>query len=411
MSGAAAFDWFHRNSSLFALMNTSDNDIMKLLNGDIQKKRLVDQPPKLIALIVSVISLLVNICSLLAITKVKGLLTTNLRLIISLCISDMLVSTCVLLGNFDLTPLSNNNYETCLFVSRRSLRMTSHLISLLNLLGLAFDHYFAIVRPLNYFSTMCPRRTNLMICLFWLLAGVIGFSDFFIPFFHFGYCDSFNETMTYCESVWCTAYDSEYLVIIMAFILLISMSCIYIRIYIQIRKYTNFEGRHQRFVRRTRRGLCTTLIIVGTFMICWLPYCIFEVTITIQMLSNIPSTMQYYALIIKLDFYLYDLLLMNCLIDPIIYALRMREVRRGYSRWMQMCSQQKPKLRLSVRFTHEPNTHSCNSDKRVKNAVDNKSSSPPIIRGRLYVTDSGMSNSRCIRFSSKHLRSGADTSL
>jgi len=91
----------------------------------------------------------------------------------------------------------------------------------------------------------------------------------------------------------------------------------------------------RRIIRRSVRGLYTTLIIVGTFIVCWMPYCLFVCIITALLYIDsdaMVNTVSLYRLFNYLDFYLYDLILLNCVIDPFIYAVRMREVQTGYRR-------------------------------------------------------------------------------
>ena len=52
---------------------------------------------------------------------------------------------------------------------------------------------------------------------------------------------------------------------------------------------------------------------------------------------NPSAVKQIVAILYKADQYLYDLLLLNAILDPIIYAIRMREVRFGYMRLFWVC--------------------------------------------------------------------------
>jgi len=79
---------------------------------------------------------------------------------------------------------------------------------------------------------------------------------------------------------------------------------------------------------RGRKASCTTAMIVALFVLCWLPYCIYEGTLLLLApLGLLPSN----VLLFKVSRVLYLFTLFNSLIDPFIYALRMREVRRGRS--------------------------------------------------------------------------------
>ena len=242
---------------------------------------------------------------------------------------------------------------------------------------------------------MSTFRTNLMIIAFWTVSVMLGFSNFFLPMPPWSHCNrrnehtscSYNATDTMldqlladqnisenldllafynmteydlemmyntsgeyeydvtnsdytgvCYNVYCSKYDTEYLVLPMAALLLLAMCVIYIRVCVKI--YSNshlLRGRHNRKVKRNKRGLVTTMCIVGTFMVCWLPFSIFTSVTVFRMSYLSDSATEYYKTSQKLDMYLYTLLLLNSLCDPIIYAMRMRQVKVGYHRLLRRC--------------------------------------------------------------------------
>ena len=142
----------------------------------------------------------------------------------------------------------------------------------------------------------------------------------------------------FCYNVMCSRYDTEYLVYTIAVLLLLVMSIIYTKVCVKIYSMQHLlQGRCRRSFRRNKKGLITTMCIVGTFMVCWLPFCIFSITTLVNMSLYTNSTTKYFVLSEKLDNYLYALLLLNCLCDPVIYALRMREVKLGYRRLLGRC--------------------------------------------------------------------------
>jgi hypothetical protein len=102
-----------------------------------------------IVIIVGSIVVIVNLATLLAISQVRKI-SAYLRLVISLSISDILIGVRVLCGSMDISPFVGSELETCVFIYLRGFKMTSHLISLFNLLGLGLDHYCAILNPLKH---------------------------------------------------------------------------------------------------------------------------------------------------------------------------------------------------------------------------------------------------------------------
>ncbi len=327
------------------------NDTLQEIMNKAQNSRITNNPEKILALILGIISILANVFSLLAITKIRGRLTANLRLIVSLCIGDILGSLSILLyiSHSEISMMFEfGDYpsDTCFLTIGRSLRMTAHVISLLNLVGLALDHYFAILRPLDYPRLLCRSRANGMIVTFWIVAFLCGFSNFYILLPQYAHCE---ETNNFCTIVFCNIFDSEYIMFAMAIISFFLMSSMYARIYIEINRYQSFQSQHRQNMRRNRRGLVTTFFIVLTFLLCWLPYSLFEVIVLAEMTIKPDMQFYYFKLAAKIDTYLYDVLLLNSLCDPIIYALRMREVQHGYKNSIQVCLKKKQNLTYRLR--------------------------------------------------------------
>ena len=267
------------------------------------------------------------------------------RLIVSLCSSDMLICIGILLylAHQESSGLfASQAQETCIILLLRSLRITSHLITLLNLLGLALDHYFAIVKPLDYPILMSRKRANGLIVGLWILACLLGLSDFYIPKPLFSYCNS-QLLANYCERVFCSKYNGEYILFAMALACFILMSIIYVTICVQLKKYHEMQQEIRNQVKRNKKGLVTTIIILIIFIFCWMPYCLFEIVmiLSIQHSNDFFKTMKYFKLMNKLDFYLFDILLLNPILDAVIYSLRMREVQQGYRNIVRRCKKRR----------------------------------------------------------------------
>ena len=237
---------------------------------------------------------------------------------------------------------------------------------------------------------MSGLRTNINILLFWIASTLCGFSDFIIPAPYNLFCGPSNTTNAhhntsydnntlydllntptarnmsidsselyteedyadtsqantiywpslseggFCYSVVCSKYDPEYLVYILTAFLLLAMSFIYTRVCVKIYWMQHLlQGCSRRSFRRNKKGLITTMCIVGTFMVCWLPFCIFAVIVLVDI--GLHNKLELHERSSKIYNYLYALLLMNCLCDPVIYALRMREVKLGYRRLLGRC--------------------------------------------------------------------------
>ena len=80
---------------------------------------------------------------------------------------------------------------------------------------------------------------------------------------------------------------------------------------------------------RIKRALLTTLFVLASFMFCWLPMFILEIALLIQVDVNPMAIEKLFFFLLKADQHLYNLLLLNSLMDPIIFVIRVPDVRLG----------------------------------------------------------------------------------
>ena len=309
-------------------------------------QRFLTQPVFIIALVFGVIVVVTNILSLVVLSHVKSSLTSQFILITSLAFSDILVGVSVLLHivNKILNPAYYPGYgpwmprvrSKCGFMIIKALNTTAINITLLNLMGMAIDHYVAILKPLHHSTYMSRRRCTAMIVIFWFIASLCGFSDFISVLGDLKNYHRYKHKYNFCEFVWLGDYQEEYTLFTIALACLCTMLSIYLRIYWEVRHNTK-NWPPQQELQKNKKALVTTLLILGTFMLCVMPNCLFQITMIISVKYNSDAIHRHEAILRKADQYLYDLILLNSLCDPLIYAFRIREVRQGYLKLLRCC--------------------------------------------------------------------------
>ncbi len=322
---------------------------------------LLAQPHNIVALILGFFGVSLNILSIMAILKTRSMLTSHYRFIVSLAVSDILIGLTVT-GHI-MNTIVNPRFgtlkgtwhmriqQTCPYLFIKAMNTTSLNISLLNLMGMAIDHFLAILKPLHYPFLMNKQRASIMILVFWAVAILCGFSDWMsvYPLYHH-HLGKYN----YCELVYENPYQEEYLMFAIVIICLLVMSCTYVRMFIAIKQRHQNMGPIRQELQRNKKTLFTTLLILGTFILCWLPLCLYQLILIFLVKFNSPLMHSLDLVLLgKVDKYLYDLLLLNAILDPIIYAIRMREVQFGYRKLFSICY--KPfskKRRYSMDVTH-----------------------------------------------------------
>ena len=333
------------NQTVFAAGPSSPDYLCHYQDLRQRALQLVKQPHSAIALILGFTGIIINVLCLLAVHfQMRGRFTAHFRFIVSLAMSDILIAVSVVSHfiNRVLNPTVYPGYgppdvrliSRCAYIVIKALNTTALNISLLNLTGMAFDHFCAIIFPLSSHRIMSKRNSTAMIIIFWIIAFVCGYSDLFSVIPDREHLATYN----FCELAFLTPYQEEFTVFAVAFLCLVSMLVIYVKIYIKIqerqRKAINVRDDHRTHLsdsmKQTKKALVTTLIILGTFISCWLPLCLFQVTLIIQVMVNPEVINKWIRYLGIADKYLYDLMLLNAIMDPIIYAIRMPEVRCGY---------------------------------------------------------------------------------
>ncbi|XP_064612979.1 melanocortin receptor 5-like [Liolophura sinensis] len=293
-------------------------------------------PYVILSIVLSVFSLLLNILSVVAILNVPGKISTQLRLAASLTMADVVVAFSVLLHTV-LRTFSRPTYlassipedrlvSSCTLVFNFALNVSGHLVCLFNLVAMGLDHYIAVCKPLRYASIVTNRRTGYLILFCWLLASFGGYSMFFsglstydkaLPFFN------------YCDAVMHNDYHSEYLVFAVASVSIFVLLFTYVSVFCEVQRIKK-RGVYNDRDKNNWKTFWTTLLILCTFILCWMPSCLFQVTLVI-LVKRDPNTVRlYFPRLIRTGQYLYCLMLCNCLADPIIYAIRVRDVQMGY---------------------------------------------------------------------------------
>ena len=149
---------------------------------------------------------------------------------------------------------------------------------------MAIDHYVAIIKPLHHGRLLSKRLTRKLILFCWALAFLFGYSDFYVEFY------KIHETrnahgVNVCEAIYITKYQEEYCIFALTAVVYPLMLILYIRlcVYIQRRKPPGSSHSKSFNLRQTKnkKSFVTTLIILGTFTVCWLPNCLFQTTMSV----------------------------------------------------------------------------------------------------------------------------------
>ena len=301
-------------------------------------------------------SVIFNLLSVTAMMKIRGHRTVHHTLLLNLAMCDM--SGSMLLWMYYNSPIIFHQFqvtgiEHCLFIV--CVLCGSFILSLclssLSLLSLALNQYLAICNPLVSTTTITRGKACCCIITIWLISAtcamIPGFSLLIRS--RFSHCKYYAASMGETSLEMCT-YAMAALIIIIVIL--------YGRIYREIVRYrmrtpalTNRRPRSND-TEHNYKAFITILLLSSTLIFFWLPFMVFHFISAHVDISFIPDSVLY------AKFYVIDFMpMLNYITDPIIYGIRMREIRDAYHRLfakLMPCLISEPSratFRGSVRFT------------------------------------------------------------
>ena len=318
-------------SSMINITNTSDIATDEQETG---WAAIFSEPTNVVIIIVSFIGLLANLLTVMATAHIPGNQTTHSKLIISLSIADMCITLSVFLHVLVKATFPLHMTESCTEVANEGFLNFALLATLINLLTMGIDHYVAIMKPLHYHLIMSHTRANIMVAAIWTISALGGFLDIIIGSF----LDTDN-TVNVCDKVYSDKFNAQIPTLSLVIGEMIILVYLYCHIFHKVKSSTyQFQNKAQCVRRRrsennnmhSRKAVITTIIIVGTFMVCWIPNSIFHIGGLILLRVNPESVLSILNYIWFINNVLWILVLSNTLCDPLIYAVRLPVVQLGY---------------------------------------------------------------------------------
>ncbi|XP_019361609.1 PREDICTED: histamine H2 receptor [Gavialis gangeticus] len=275
----------------------------------------------LVALIVVTICGNVIVC--LAVTLDRRLRSLTNCLIVSLATTDLLLGLLVLPFSaiYELTKVWP--FGTVLCNIYTSLDVMLCTASILNLLMISLDRYYAVTKPLRYTQLITSRRVALALVVIWAVALMVSF----LPI-HLGWNSSRLSTnsSTVCQLQVNALYglvDS-----LLTFYFPLTVMCItYYRIFKiareQAKRINHASGctAPGPSLVKEHKATVTLAVVLGAFIVCWFPY--FTVFTYRGMMDDGVVDCVSKSIVLWLGY-------ANSALNPILYAALNRDFRSAY---------------------------------------------------------------------------------
>ncbi|KAM3660993.1 adenosine receptor A2b [Ammospiza maritima maritima] len=282
-------------------------------------------------LIIAVLSIAGNVLVCWAVAINSTLKNATNYFLVSLAVADIAVGLLAIPFAITISIGFQVDFHSCLFFACFVLVLTQS--SIFSLLAVAIDRYLAIKIPLRYNSLVTSKRARGLIAVLWLLSFGIGLTPLMGWHKAMSGCpNATNETGTepqgcFISCLFENVVTMSYMVYFNFFgcvlLPLVIMLGIYIKIFMVACKQLHqieLMGNSRTTLQKEVHAAKSLAIIVGLFAFCWLPLHILNcITHFHEGFSRSkPEWVMYVAIILSHA---------NSVINPIIYAYRIREFR------------------------------------------------------------------------------------
>ncbi|XP_042344144.1 adenosine A2a receptor a [Plectropomus leopardus] len=282
-------------------------------------------------LLIALFSVMGNVLVCWAVCLNSNLQSITNFFVVSLAVADIAVGVLAIPFAIVISIGFCSNFYGCLFIACFVLVLTQS--SIFSLLAIAIDRYIAIKLPLRYNSLVTGQRAQGIIAICWILSIIIGLT----PMMGWHKSDGNNSTCSFglMKCLFEEVVDMAYMVYFNFFacvlIPLLLMLAIYLCIFMAARRQLKLievkavHGEKSRSTLQKEVQAAKSLaIIVGLFAVCWLPLHIINCfTLFCPNCPRPPPWIMYVAIILSHA---------NSVVNPFIYAYRIREFRHTFRR-------------------------------------------------------------------------------
>ncbi|XP_068130500.1 sphingosine 1-phosphate receptor 2 [Hyperolius riggenbachi] len=264
----------------------------------------------IIFIIICCIIILENILVLISVWRNKKFHSAMFVFIGNLAFSDLLTG-CAYIANIVLSGKTTLTLTPVAWFIREGTAFTTLAASVFSLLAIAIERHVAITK-VKVYSSDRNCRMILLIGACWVISMVIGG----LPIIGWNCIENLDE----CSTVF-PLYAKKYILFIVTIftIILVSIVIFYVRIYCIVK-----SSHAEIAAPQTLALLKTVTIVLGVFIVCWLPAFII-------LLMDVSCKVKSCEILYKAD-YFFGIATLNSALNPIIYTLRSKDMRKEFLR-------------------------------------------------------------------------------
>lgn len=252
----------------------------------------------------------------------------NLRLVQSLCVANLAFAFNFLfyMVTFYTNPSESGYAGTCLFFE--VVRCVLYIYIYLNVTSIVLDLYLAVTNPLGYASIVTTGRSNKLLVINAVISILIaGLSIMF------NYLTLTEAPKVYVHESSCSLYPSysfirslNWIFKVSIFISIPVFVVLLIIIFLAVKATKSSANNRQ---PSNIRGVVNVIIVVFVFLACFGPYQF--ISFYLQYSPDSYTNFSTIAKILERMFYL------NGFFTPLLYSLRMTDVKKGYTLMFKKC--------------------------------------------------------------------------
>ncbi|XP_017041075.1 octopamine receptor beta-2R [Drosophila ficusphila] len=318
-----------------------------------------------VMLLIIIAAICGNLLVIISVMRVRKLRVITNYFVVSLAMADIMVAIMAMTFNFSVQVTGRWNFSPFLCDLWNSLDVYFSTASILHLCCISVDRYYAIVKPLKYPISMTKRVVGIMLLNTWISPALLSFLPIFIGWYtteeHLVFVDKHPEQCAFVVNKYYAVISSSISFWIPCTIMIFTYLAIFreanrqekqlmmrhgnamlmhrpsmqpsgealsgsgssktLTLHEVEQEHTPTKDKHLIKMKREHKAARTLGIIMGTFILCWLPFFLWYTLSMTCVVCQVPD------IVVSILFWIGYF---NSTLNPLIYAYFNRDFREAF---------------------------------------------------------------------------------